>query len=543
MSWLTLNDLFTRHRISKRVTPLCTITIFAAILAPPGAAHGESPLVLRRWAILSSKNIQEAGISDMLTADLSKLNGLQLVERDQLALTLSELELATLMGSQNPAGRLKFGRQLKADALLFVKLEQHEQRRLLHVVVSDTHYGARLLSDFLPVETSRPDKAVATLKERVQDVQRRFGAGIKQIIGVSRFISDNLPIKYDHLQAAYARLLESALLKLPGVAVIEIEEARAIGRELNLTGGEIRDRVVPVFVDGKFQAHERDHRSPLDISFTIDLKSAQGVIRTLQSARSGEAEAVRWLSSDVPAEITNVVGARQPLDLKQQAAILVARSDAFEDLGDFSYAAELREAALLAVPDDPEQELALIGLCFRKLTPFGVPGAYTESRRQAINEYYRQQQKSPDRTLGAWRHVADRVERVVGERVMNPREAAVLVHATLDTFRTHVNPQRVHEYDPAREFIARAYPLLRQLDPGIAQGRIRKSVSRAFPYVTLMFYKNSVGLQSFENPHSAAEQYGEWTSQGGRHSQSRLVDPRDASHISVVWFPRRSRPH
>jgi hypothetical protein len=37
------------------------------------------------------------------------------------------------------------------------------------------------------------------------------------------------------------------------VAVVEIEEARAIGRELELAAGELKRRVVPLFVDGEYE--------------------------------------------------------------------------------------------------------------------------------------------------------------------------------------------------------------------------------------------------------------------------------------------------
>ena len=76
----------------------------------------------------------------------------------------------------------------------------------------------------------------------VESVRTRFADGIRQMIGVTHFVSKNLTHDYDHLQAGFAYLVESELMRERGVAVIETEEARAIAEELRLSNAELESR-------------------------------------------------------------------------------------------------------------------------------------------------------------------------------------------------------------------------------------------------------------------------------------------------------------
>ena len=53
----------------------------------------------RRGAIVASPELQQNGVADLLTAELSRPGGLELVERGQLDLAAKELELAACFGS------------------------------------------------------------------------------------------------------------------------------------------------------------------------------------------------------------------------------------------------------------------------------------------------------------------------------------------------------------------------------------------------------------------------------------------------------------
>ncbi len=126
--------------------------IFTAVWACGTGAYAEAP-ALNRWAILATPQVQESGLADLLTAELGKEPGLTLVERDQIAAALKELTLDQALGAEATGQRLKLGKLLKADALLFLAEEQHEKDEFIRGVVSDSALGARLSTDFLPLAT------------------------------------------------------------------------------------------------------------------------------------------------------------------------------------------------------------------------------------------------------------------------------------------------------------------------------------------------------------------------------------------------------
>ena len=226
------------------------------------AARPSAKPSFRRWAVICSEEARQAGLGDLMTAELSKINDLELVERDQLEAVTRELQLAAAMESQAAATRLKMGQLLKADALLFLSIAGNEKLRALKVVVSESLCGARLRIEYLPYGRSAPADLPRHCTDIVADVREHFAGGIRQIVGVSPLLSKNLVHDYDHLQIVYAKLLEAALTAAPNVAVIEIEEARAIGHELSLTGAALADRPTPLLVEGEYLVSARERGKP-----------------------------------------------------------------------------------------------------------------------------------------------------------------------------------------------------------------------------------------------------------------------------------------
>lgn len=69
-----------------------------------GAADGKS--TYNRWAIIASRDVQKSGLADLLTVELSKVDGVELVERERLDAAMKELELAAMFGAKGAGKRL-----------------------------------------------------------------------------------------------------------------------------------------------------------------------------------------------------------------------------------------------------------------------------------------------------------------------------------------------------------------------------------------------------------------------------------------------------
>ena len=69
--------------VSWAVVKSCTIIIIT-LSCPCIAVTSSSTGPLQRLAILSSEKVQESGLTDLLTIEMQKLAGVELVERDLL---------------------------------------------------------------------------------------------------------------------------------------------------------------------------------------------------------------------------------------------------------------------------------------------------------------------------------------------------------------------------------------------------------------------------------------------------------------------------
>src|SRR5436309_183995 len=83
----------------------------------------------KRWAIISSPAIRRLGLADVVLTELSKLPDAKLVERDQIDAAIKELTLAESAGAEGVAARLKLGKLLSADVLIFLRDRQDQDKK------------------------------------------------------------------------------------------------------------------------------------------------------------------------------------------------------------------------------------------------------------------------------------------------------------------------------------------------------------------------------------------------------------------------------
>jgi hypothetical protein len=316
--------------------------LIAAVSVVRIAAAASGTVPARRLAILSSEEIQESGLSDLLTVQLQELPNVGLVERTLLKEVMDEVALTIMLGADQPENRRKAGALLKDDMLVLLSLQKGEDSENVKVVISDCSSGARLHIGWVPFE--------------------RFKEGVRQIIGVSYFISRNLVHDYDHLQAGYTNLLGNALSSLPGIAVIEIEEARSIRLEEQLAGDMQTDRVVPLFVEGEFRVDKGKAKKPSEVHMTVRISDNAGTVRQIERKDLSMDKVAQFITDDVATELLRMSKAPslKVLDKQQQLEKLVARASEFARVGAWEESIALREAALLVHPNSVDQRIKLM---------------------------------------------------------------------------------------------------------------------------------------------------------------------------------------
>ncbi len=416
---------------------------------------------LKTWAVISSAKIQKAGLADLLTAALAREKGIKLVERDRLRLVAKELTLSKMLGSSGLARRAGAGRILKADALILLTDETKDGKNFVRLVISDCRCGARLRVDYLPFVPEKIEPLAGKLLGLINETRSRFPSGIKHVFGVPHFVSRNLVHDYDHLQAGFANLLGNALASMPGVAVIETEEAHRIRREINLTDGADVKRIVPLFIiEGEFKVLRPAKAKGPTVTFSLKITDGARTVKTISPKTMKLSKAGVFLREDVPRQILQIRKNHvTSLSVDKQFAALVSRADTFARLGFWKDSTGLREAALLLKPDVVEQRILTIKETYRIVTANWPRGTISGAGHEVFERLCRSR-------LTRRRRALDHVEYLIRNRQVSRSVAIKLVRQTMDsiyTVRANYSSRLTEEERRKKEYLKNVYPLILDL--------------------------------------------------------------------------------
>lgn len=248
------------------------------ILMCPSLSFGNTDKnagILKRWAILPSEEARHTHIPDLLFVQLSEIDSIELVEREELNAALQESSLNRALGAQGVNERLRLGRLLQADALVIVDLvvkehddnqDQTKPKKQLRIVICETNTGARLQQYVQPYTENNAEQCSSSICSLIDQVRTKYASGIRQVIGVAPLVSQNLVHDWDYLQSGLANVIHQGISVLPGVAVIEMEEVRAIRRELGITADGNISRKTPVLIEGKYRVKYVNDLPTIDIT-------------------------------------------------------------------------------------------------------------------------------------------------------------------------------------------------------------------------------------------------------------------------------------
>lgn len=463
--------MFFRMNIVTRLVACAAILLIAAttnVFAEPErskrnvAAATEAKAGLKTWAVISSAKIQKAGLTELLTAALSREKGIRLVERDRLRLVAKELTLSKMLGSSGVARRAGAGGILKADALILLTDETKDGKNFVRLVISDCRCGARLRVDYLPFAPEKIEPLAGKLLGLINETRSRFPGGIKHVFGVPHFVSRNLVHDYDHLQAGLAHLLGNALASMSGVAVIETEEAHRIRREIDLTDGADVERIVPLFIEGEFKVLRPAKAKGPSVTLSLKITDGAKTVKTMSPKTVKLSKAGVFLREDVPRQILQIRKNHvKRLSVNEQFDALVSRADTFTRLGFWKDSTGLREAALLLKPDVVEQRIRVIQETYRIVTANWPRGTDWNSGRDLFDSLCHNRLVRRHRALG-------HVEYLIRNRKVSRSVATELVRETMRsiyTIRTTWSSRLTEEERRKKEFLVNVYPLILDIPP------------------------------------------------------------------------------
>lgn len=315
----------------------------------------------------------------MLQAKLLSDSSATWVERENIDAVLKEQQLQAAFGPQGVADRVKLGKLLKADLLVLVRLVKDAKEAALEVVVSETAGGLRLLVRGVTI-TGDSDADVAALLAAVRNGFKKHGEKIREVVAVPPFVSNDLEFTFDHLKGALAKLAETEAMHRPGIVAVELEEARALARELALTGSKL-DRPLPLYLLGEYRNEGKGAARTMTLKLRAE-RSGQPV--GAESSRTVKADAAtgavrEWAAARLDGLAND---AARPLnDPTAEAKQLAARAGVFTRLGNWEEASALYEASLLLNPDQPEILIASIRPLIRLMQKLPAGGPTPEAVR------------------------------------------------------------------------------------------------------------------------------------------------------------------
>lgn len=312
-------------------------------------------------------DLQQSALGGLVEAELLARPNTQWVERTEIEKLQSEQRLQSILGAQSGIDRRSIGTVLKADVLIILRTTEEEQKKYAEIVVAETNQGIRLVRQKMLLGSDPTSDAEVLAKLASDGIAKSQGA-IQHIFAIPPFVSDDLTYEYDYLKSTYAKLLERTLLDLPGVVVVELDEAKAITNEYNLAAdGANVQRKLPAYVLGEYRNEGRDDQRRVH----LNLKTQQGAKVVNEQDETITPEAVSGVLLKYAQDLASSQGIETAsIDSQQEVKLLNERASLFMRLANWDEAQALVEASLLLVPDQPEMHSQAVTIVENRLKEF-----------------------------------------------------------------------------------------------------------------------------------------------------------------------------
>jgi hypothetical protein len=220
----------------------------------------------QQWAVVAADASQDGGFVDLLTAELSRDESYQLVERADVARVLDEL---SLQASElvDPQRAVKFGQLLSADAILIVEkaAEGGEAWRFARLV--ETKSGIQMWSG-LVVQTDPAHDSHKVLVRQLRAARGKMTTeAARHYVGILDVKGEELDKTSDIFAKTVRLMLEHELQQSPQLVVLEREQAVRLLQERELTGIEVDLRTATTLIEGGVRRLPESGERKIDLRF------------------------------------------------------------------------------------------------------------------------------------------------------------------------------------------------------------------------------------------------------------------------------------
>ena len=310
----------------------------------------------QRWAVVASKDLQDGGLPDLLTAELSRWPSLQLVERDRIQHVLDELQL-NASGLVQAERSTRFGQVSGADALVLLETLDQRDQKSLRLRLIEVRTSVRLLDALLPRIGADKDlpAILAALKQASQklsipDRERRY-------IGLLAIKSEEPGEILKPFCRTLTALVEAELQRRPKLIVLERSQLSRLIAEQDLAGTELQLRGAAWLLEASLRRAEGNRGLVLACRLLSPAHGSQRSFR-VEVPSQEPVEARQQLLAEV-VQALGFDGAAEPVNLAAEATTFARRRDWFSAAYRDEEAAEMAEAALALAPTPENLRWAL----------------------------------------------------------------------------------------------------------------------------------------------------------------------------------------
>ncbi len=342
--------LISRTTVCRRRVAVALVMVALLYSGAPRVLAGTTCAVIAA----DSCGLADSQLVDLVELKLEQDPELVLLNRADIEKVLSEHALSLTMNGGSRQSRKNWGEVLRADLLVMMDARRVDDGRIIDVSVVETRYGLRLTREAFVWE-EQTDTIAGWIARRVGQLGRKLDAGFDHVFAVLPFESDDLLYDFAHLKQSYARLVEAVLSRLPGVVVVEFEQAPEIARELAVSAGYPSvKRSLPLYIHGRYRNNGPAAERRIDLR--LELRQGDETLGTTERTGLGPSAVEGRLRSDVLELTKKVLGPKAPAAVQESETVLEAdlleqRVEAFRLTGEWEEAAQLAEACLLLDPD------------------------------------------------------------------------------------------------------------------------------------------------------------------------------------------------
>ena len=289
-------------------------------------------------------------LGELLTAELSTIDGIQLVEREEIDRVLGEMRL-TASGAVAPKHAIQLGKLAKADALILLDDANATKQQFLRVRLIDTRTSIRLVDKVLAKTDFESD--VATIRNSLASKANTLSVPARQLryISVSNIVNGETGRLLEPFCKTLRQLVTSELHHRDRLVVVEREDLQRLTAEKELSGINLHIRAAASIFESSVRRSE-------DLS---------GYVVSCRLTRLGDSSVQRF---DVPVASKDVLAVRQkvvdsiasqldtgavkrsraPVSREQEAAEFDRRATQFAKAYRPETSTELREVAFALEP-------------------------------------------------------------------------------------------------------------------------------------------------------------------------------------------------